>query len=103
MSHKLYREQPFVMGDKGRNLGVSILSESDEFVLVQGVIDLFFFENNEVVLLDYKTDNVLKTDTLVERYERQLKQYEVAIYKALGVHVKETFIYSFALDKTIKL
>ena len=76
-------------------------SASQEMILVQGIIDVFFEEDDGIVLLDYKTDRVDVESELVLRYEKQLQLYKSAIEKAYNVPVKETLIYSFALDKTI--
>ena len=97
---KLYKEKPFVFGSDGGNL-FNDDSASDELILVQGIIDVFFEEEDGIVLLDYKTDRVDCDNDLVLRYEKQLQLYKSAIEKAYNVPVKETLIYSFAFDKTI--
>ncbi|WP_176761893.1 helicase-exonuclease AddAB subunit AddA [Pseudobutyrivibrio sp. YE44] len=99
---KLYKEKPFVFGSDGKNL-FDDESSSDEMILVQGIIDVFFDEDDGIVLLDYKTDRVDVESELVLRYEKQLQLYKSAIEKAYNVPVKETLIYSFALDKTIRI
>lgn len=96
----LYKEQPFVLG-----ISASRLSEefpSDEKVLIQGIIDVYFIEDGEIVLLDYKTDAVKTGDELKKRYETQLKYYTEALEKITGYKVKEKILYSFALGKEVK-
>jgi ATP-dependent helicase/nuclease subunit A len=101
---KLFREQPFVMGVNANKLK-STYPES-ETVLIQGVIDLFFYENNgtndEIVLADYKTDRVSTADELIKRYKTQLDYYQMALERITGKKVKERYIYSFALGQEIK-
>ncbi len=102
LAGKLYKEKPFVFGSNGEEL----FGDSDsttEMILVQGIIDVFFEEDDGIVLMDYKTDRVDEADELVLRYEKQLQLYKSAIEKAYGVPVKEVLIYSFALEMTIRL
>ena len=80
-------------------------SQSQEMVMVQGIIDAFFQEGEELVLVDYKTDFVQKGQekVLAERYRTQLDYYAKALEKLSGRRVKEKIIYSFALGKEISL
>lgn len=99
---KLYKEKPFVFGSDAKAL-FGDENASDEMILVQGIIDVFFEEEDGIVLLDYKTDRVDEEEELVLRYEKQLQLYKSAIEKAYNVPVKEVLIYSFALEKEIEL
>ncbi|MBQ7149090.1 MAG: helicase-exonuclease AddAB subunit AddA [Pseudobutyrivibrio sp.] len=99
---KLYKEKPFVFGSDATTL-FGDPDTSDEMILVQGIIDVFFEEEDGIVLLDYKTDRVDEEAELVLRYEKQLQLYKDAIEKAYNVPVKEVLIYSFALEKTIEV
>lgn len=47
----------------------------EETVLIQGIIDAFFEEEDGVVILDYKTDRVHAAKELKERYQAQLDYY----------------------------
>lgn len=96
---QLHREQPFVLG-----LAASELDEkfpSDELVLIQGMIDVYFEEDGELVVVDYKTDRVADPEELVEKYQKQLEYYERALTRMTGKRVKERLIYSFALRREI--
>ena len=98
---KLKREQPFFMG-----VSASVLKPEfpeDETVLIQGVIDAYWEEDQELVLLDYKTDRVKDEETLKHRYLKQLELYADALEQLTGRRVKERLIYSFELKKTISL
>ena len=75
----------------------------EEKVLVNGMVDCFFTEVDGCVLVDYKTDRVDDEEELKERYLIQMKLYRDALERALGIPVKEVYIYSFALEKAILL
>ena len=90
-SGRARREQPFVFEYEGQ--------------LIQGIIDLYFEEDGELVIVDYKTDRVMKGEAgekeLVKRYAIQLDYYAKALAQLTGKTVKEKIIYSFALGKEI--
>lgn len=87
------REQPFVFEYEGQ--------------LIQGIIDLYFEEDGEFVLVDYKTDRVMKGEAgekeLVRRYAIQLDYYAKALTQLTGKKVKEKIIYAFALGKELSV
>ncbi len=93
---ELYREQPFVLGIGAKRLSGEFPGE--ETVLIQGIIDVFWVENGEVVLLDYKTDVVDSMGELWNRYEVQLTYYQEALEKLTCKRVKEKGLYSFYLE-----
>ena len=93
---RLYREQPFVLGIDARRLKADF--PDTETVLIQGIIDVFFEEEDGLVLLDYKTDSVPTMTELWNRYETQLDYYQEAIQKLFGKNVKERILYSFHLE-----
>ncbi|MDO4553997.1 MAG: helicase-exonuclease AddAB subunit AddA [Lachnospiraceae bacterium] len=99
----LYREAQFMMGVPMKDMEPE--TESDEFVLVQGIIDLYMEEDGELVLLDYKTDRVGKEgeQELIRRYKNQLYWYKRALEQMTKKRVKETLIYSFTLSKAIEI
>ena len=98
---KLYREQPFVLSLPANEVGEEL--PPTEHVLLQGVIDVYFEEDGELVLLDYKTDSKVDEEELIKRYRAQLKYYAKALEKLEKKKVKEVLIYSFFLGKTIEL
>ena len=97
----LKREQPFVLGIPASQLYPEDVS--GEKILIQGIIDVYFEEDGQIVLLDYKTDRIRREEELKERYWKQLEYYAQALEKLLSKKVKEKIIYSFALGKEIKL
>lgn len=105
---KLFKEQPFVMGIPASRLGDGFPAE--ETVLIQGIIDVFFEEEDGFVVLDYKTDAVSAAAELVKRYQVQLSYYSEALEQIFGYEagadgkpVKERIIYSFKLGEEIWL
>ena len=102
-SSKLYREQQFVIGIAANEINEEYVS--DELMLVQGIIDVFFEESGELVLMDYKTDIVRKGNEqeLIDKYKVQLEYYQRALEQLTGKKVKEKIIYSFYLGKEINI
>ncbi len=95
----LYKEQPFVLGMDATRLSSDLPKQ--EKVMIQGIIDVYFVENNEIILLDYKTDMVKSSEELLKRYRTQLDYYTEALQKITGMSVKERILYSFKLDESI--
>ena len=77
------------------------MGDSDELVLIQGIIDVWLEEEGGMVLIDYKTDHVSDGEILVKRYKVQLDYYQRALEQMTGKRVKERIIYSLALQKEI--
>ena len=99
---KLHREQPFVLGVPAETIQKEW--SGDETVLVQGIIDAWFEdEDGAVILVDYKTDHIADREKLAERYRGQLSYYAQALEQLTGRTVKTQVIYSFFLGKEIVL
>ena len=99
---KLHREQPFVLGVPAETIQKEW--RGDETVLVQGIIDAWFEdEDGAVILVDYKTDHIADREKLAERYRGQLSYYAQALEQLTGRTVKTQVIYSFFLSKEIVL
>ncbi|MBQ9765367.1 MAG: helicase-exonuclease AddAB subunit AddA [Lachnospiraceae bacterium] len=98
----LRREQPFVLGMDAKT--VKEEWPEGEIILVQGIIDAFFEEDGELVLVDYKTDRVSETDckeVLTRRYKKQMELYTKALEQITGKRVKERILYSLAVGHGI--
>lgn len=78
-------------------------TDSDEQIIIQGVIDCWYVENGKAVIVDYKTDSVKCAAELVRRYEVQLQMYEKALLKLNGIETAHKYIYSFALSEFIEV
>ncbi len=96
---KLFREQPFVLSLPANRLNPDF--PDSESVLIQGIIDAYFIENDKVVLLDYKTDSLEEDSMFVSRYKAQIDYYQEAIEKLTGLPVAERLLYSFHLSRRI--
>ena len=97
----IHKEKPFYI-----NINASDIYDEkiEENVLVQGIIDLYFIdENNKLILLDYKTDKVKEITELVSRYKEQLGLYKKALENALNREVDEVYIYSLYQGKFIDM
>ena len=132
----LYREKPFVMGfteeelerygfgagaqmieneAQTENAQQEIMSENvsqenhmheEDLTLIQGIIDVFWIEDDGITVLDYKTDRVDTAQELIDRYATQLKLYADALERVFATRklkVKEILIYSFRLEKLISI
>ena len=98
---EIYQETPFYINLKAKEVYNTHIEDS---ILVQGIIDLYFIDKNDnIVLVDYKTDYVenKKEKILVEKYKKQIEIYARAIQEAIGKPVAEKYIYSLYLDKDI--
>ena len=99
---EVYKEQPFYINIQANKIyGLDI----QEKILVQGVIDLYYIdENDNVILVDYKTDYVKQNEQeLVDKYKKQLQTYKLALEEALQKEVSKTYIYSIYLGKSIEV
>lgn len=99
--NKLWREQPFVLGVEAEEVyGKPSLQD---MILLQGIIDVYFEEDDGLVIVDYKTDRVYREQELLERYRVQLEWYAKALTRLTGKQVKENYIYSFALRRELEV
>ena len=75
-----------------------------ETVLIQGIIDAYWEEEDGLVVLDYKTDRVKRDiHELVEKYRIQLDYYADALQRVTGRKVKEKIIYSISKGESIEI
>ena len=97
--NKLHKEQPFVLGLPADRLNKAF--PETEMILIQGIIDVYFEEEDHIVVADYKTDRVKEEEELIKRYQVQLDYYAEALERLTGKPVSEKIIYSFALGREI--
>lgn len=97
----LRKEQPFMLGIPANRLSEEF--PETEQILVQGIIDVFFEENGEIVLLDYKTDVIYSPKELADKYRVQLDYYTEALERMTGKKVKERILYSFYLGVEVRV
>lgn len=103
-SSRVYREVPFNQVVSARDV-LPDLENSGETMLLQGVIDLFFEEDGEYVLVDYKTDSMKgeRPEDIIDRYRMQLKLYRDALETISGRRIKESYLYMFSTNKAVKV
>lgn len=106
LDKQLYREQPFIMEVGANEVGAEFPPE--EKVLIQGIIDAFYIQDNKAYIVDYKTDRVPFDEgetILVERYKKQLELYCDAINRITDkdIQVAGCYIYSVHLNKEISI
>lgn len=101
-SNKVYREIPFHMllnvSDVYKNISKD--KYDNESIMLQGIIDCYFEEEDGIVLIDYKTDYIKDGDieSIKQKYKSQLEYYERAIVEITGKKVKEKYLYLFYND-----
>ena len=103
-SNRVYREEPFIVKKKPHEVDIQY-SGNDESILVQGVIDCYFYEGDEIVLIDYKTDslyNKTRKDVL-NIYKEQILEYRLALETLTEKKVKESYIYLLSANNFIKV
>ena len=95
------KEKPFYTYIKASDI---FENDSKENILVQGIIDLYFKENDgNIVLVDYKTDYFTDDKELIEKYKIQLKLYKEALEESLHTKIKDVYIYSISKSREIKI
>ncbi|WP_130616614.1 helicase-exonuclease AddAB subunit AddA [Cohnella abietis] len=103
---RVWREIPFTYGLEADRVYPGLIeASSEETVIIQGVIDCLFAEDEGLVLIDYKTD-VLKGSSALDAAEKhrfQVERYSEAIGHIMGIPVKEAYVYFFDGGETVRL
>ena len=97
------REKPFYLNIPANTI---YNEEIEETILVQGVIDLYYVnKNDELILVDYKTDYIEKNKKyeLVNKYKKQLELYQEALEQSFNKKVSKKYIYSTCLGQAIEI
>ena len=100
-AREVHKEKPFYIYISSNEI---YNDKTDEKILVQGIIDLYYIDKNDkLVLVDYKTDYVAinNEQELIDKYKAQLEIYKRALEQALHRPVKTVYIYSTYLNKKI--
>ncbi|WP_246345932.1 helicase-exonuclease AddAB subunit AddA [Sedimentibacter hydroxybenzoicus] len=98
------REVPFVI-KKHANEIIGSLNEND-IILIQGIIDCYFHEDDQVVIIDYKTDEINSDDDLkyaTEEYRPQILSYKEAVEKITGKKVRACYLYLFDVSAQVEI
>ncbi|MDR2750562.1 MAG: PD-(D/E)XK nuclease family protein, partial [Clostridiales bacterium] len=100
----LVREAPFVMGLPHTKAIYGAKDDGEqELVLVNGIIDCYFEEDDGIVIVDYKSDEATEKTkrAIAEKHRIQLQVYASAIERGTGKKVKEAILYLFSLDSEV--
>ena len=89
---KVWREYRFSLLRPVRDFATL---DADDAVLLQGVVDCFFEEDGELVVVDFKTDRIGRTqiEERAEHYRPQLEAYSMALMRVMGKKVREKVLY----------
>lgn len=93
------REQSFYAEINGRD----VRQDYDGVISIQGQIDMYFIENGEIVVVDYKSDTEKNLSKELENYKFQVEIYMRILKKLTGKKVKEMYLYALTDDKEIKV
>ena len=101
-SRKVEREYRFSLLRPARELTGA---DSDDPVLLQGVVDCFFEEDGALVVVDFKTDRIApgETEARVARYRAQLEAYSIALSRVMEKPVREKILYFFAPGEEVRI
>ncbi|MCK5763993.1 MAG: PD-(D/E)XK nuclease family protein, partial [Clostridiales bacterium] len=96
------REEAFVLSKKIETID-GMMGEGD--ILIQGIIDCYFEEDDHIVLIDFKSDFVTEENYTksLKKYSVQLDYYALAIESLVGKKVKEKYIHFFNINKNVKI
>ncbi len=104
-ANKVYREYPFIIEKSASDVIKGLSGNLEEKLLVQGIIDCYFEEEDGLVLVDYKNDTIFNEDisSVVARYKVQLSLYKEALERITERKVKETYLYLFDIDQGVRV
>jgi ATP-dependent helicase/nuclease subunit A len=104
---KVYKEVPFHIQLNSTEVFVDLPVEKyeDEYIMLQGIIDCYFEEDGEIILVDYKTDYYKEgnEELMEERYKVQLEYYAKAIEVITNKKVKEKYLYLFYNNEELEV
>lgn len=106
-SKHIWKEKAFVYLLPANEVDESYDLEED--ILLQGVVDTCFIEEEGLVIIDYKTDYIdcKKLQSSIEkikrRYQVQLDLYARALSEITGLPVKEKCLYLYHIEQWITL
>ena len=90
---EIHKEQQFYINIPAKDIIIEAkLAKSNKNILVQGIIDLYYIDKNDkLILIDFKTDYVPNKanakEKILEKYKTQLEIYKIALEQALGKKV----------------
>ena len=86
-------------GDIRREVPFSLRIRPDQPTMVQGIIDCVFREEDQWILIDYKTDRDTVPETFVPRHQAQMNWYRAALERLTGIPVREMWLVALRAGK----
>ena len=104
-SPKVMRETPFFIEMNAKEIfpELSTLVYNNEIVVLQGIIDCYFEEGENLVLIDYKTDFMEDSEEVVEKYKKQVELYAKALERITKKNIKDRYLFLFHNEKLVNI
>lgn len=102
-SHCVKREVSFVIKKNADEIINSL--DKNDVILIQGIIDCYFYENDQVVIIDYKTDEIIdgNFESVKNEYRTQILSYKEAVEKISNKNVKACYLYLFDIGQAVEI
>ena len=97
--YKLYREKQFLVNIEANRI---LDTESQENVLLQGVIDLLAIGKDNAIIVDYKYSSLDK-NSLKIKYSKQLELYAYAVNKVLNIKVEKKVLVNLFTGESVEV
>lgn len=95
----VFRETPFYAELPANTLGLN----GERLVCIQGRTDMYFIEDGEIILIDYKSDTTENLEKELDNYCTQLMTYKEILPQVTGLRVKELYIFAFSTGRQINV
>ena len=104
-SNSVYREKPFIINLSSTEIYRDLPKDlyENEKILIQGIIDCYFEEDDDLVLIDYKTDYAKDIQEIKQKYKFQLEYYSKALEKITQKKVKNKYLYLFSNNTAVEI
>ncbi len=95
---KVLREQKFCKLVDSKFLNYE---NSNEKILVQGIIDCILIKNDKATLIDYKLSTIISEEDIIKKYKKQMQLYKLAIESILKIKVERVILINILQEKII--
>lgn len=103
-SPKVLREYKFTTRLRLKDYDENVpLEFENEEIILQGAVDCMFQEDDEFVVVDYKTDRFKSISEMKAKYAKQLLLYSSSVKKCTDINVKQNILYLFYTGEQIFL
>ena len=79
------------------------VKDDEDKLVLNGIVDAFYERDNELIIVDYKSDYYIDKKEMVEKYQVQLQLYKKALEKITGKKVRECILYLFYKSEYVKI